>query len=883
MVRAALSTLLRTSPARSLAGAVFVAGTAGAAQVPAPAEVLGFEPGDDYQLALWGQLTGYYEQLAAASPRVRLERIGETVLGKPLIVLFISSEENLAEAARIRETAERLARAEPSRDEALRLADAGRAVVWIDAGLHATEVAPAQMMPLLAHRVATEDSVEMERIRREVMLILMPCMNPDGLDIVASWYRRNLKTPFETTRPPELYHHYVGHDNNRDWFMNNMPETTAVSRMLYEEWFPQIVYNHHQTGPAWARIFLPPFADPVNPRIHPGVTTSVNLIGSAMAHRFAMKRMPGAVSDMIYSMWWNGGMRTAPYFHNMIGLLTETSHASASPRIYDPERMPDFVGNPRRGQAAPTNGTDVFYPYPWQGGESRFSDPVRYTLTASIAVLDIAADLRQKWLFDIWRMGRDAVENSDSSWVIPAEQWDPGEAAALVNVLLQGGVEVRQADGAFEAEQDSYGAGSYLVPGAQAFRAYAEDLLEPQEYPDRRRTPDGPPDPPYDLAGWTLPMQMGVRVDRVSEVRGGSFRPVSGSVTAPAGEVTGNAGFGYAISHRPNASVIAQNRLLAAGAEVSWAAEGFRHRGTDYPAGTLVVRRSGPADAAMEGIASELGLDVVGLGEAPGVEFLPLESVAVGLYKSYVASMDEGWTRWLLENYEYDLTSLSDDDVRSGDLSRLDVIVLPHQTPQAILQGHVPGTMPEEFTGGLGLEGSLALSRFVEEGGTLVTLDGASDFAISQFGLPLRNVTAGLADRRFFIPGSLIRATVDTAHPLAFGVRHEVATQFVRSRAFDTVSLPRIREGGEETTMEPAPPNVEAVARYAKEDILMSGWALGEEEAIGGRIAMARVPMGAGQVVLFGFRPQFRGQPRGTYKLFLNALNGATVEDLGRR
>ena len=261
---------------------------------------------------------------------MELREIGETVLGKPLLVLFISSPENLAALDRHRDNARALAHAEISEEEAIRISRDGKAVVWIDAGLHATEVAPAQMMPLLAHRIATEESEEVRKIRNEVILILMPCMNPDGLDIVASWYRRNLKTPFETTRPPELYHHYVGHDNNRDWFMNNMPETAAVSRVLYHEWFPQIVYNHHQTGPAWARIFLPPFADPVNPRIHPGVTTSVNLIGSAMANRFAMKKMPGAVSDMIYSMWWNGGMRTAPYFHNMIGLLTETSHASAS-------------------------------------------------------------------------------------------------------------------------------------------------------------------------------------------------------------------------------------------------------------------------------------------------------------------------------------------------------------------------------------------------------------------------------------------------------------------------------------------------------------------------------------------------------------------------
>ena len=872
MVRAVLLSLF--------AGASVFPAAAAQPEIPAPADVLGFEPGDDYELAMWDQLHDYYSQLAAASDRMELRQIGESVLGKPLIVLFVSSPGNLARLDEHRANAEALARASISETEAFETSREGKAVVWIDAGLHATEVAPAQMMPLLAHRMATEDSDEMAAILDGVITILMPCMNPDGLDIVASWYRSNLGTPYETTRPPELYHHYVGHDNNRDWFMNNMPETAAVSRVLYHEWFPQIVYNHHQSGPAWARIFLPPFADPVNPKIHPGVTTSVNIVGSAMANRFAMQRMPGVVSDMIYSMWWNGGMRTVPYFHNMIGLLTETSHASASPRIYDPAERPEFVGNPRRGQAAPTNGTDVFYPYPWPGGESRFSDPVRYSLTASMAVLDVAADLRQKWLFDIWRMGRDQIEDSDASWIVPADQWDPGEAAALVNVLFDGGVTVERARSDFEANGTSYGAGSLIIPGAQAFRAYADDLLEPQAYPDRRRTPDGPPDPPYDLAGWTLPMQMGVHVDRVPAVDTPTD-PVTGRVRAPAGEVSGGS-FGYAISHRPNASVVAQNRLLAAGAEVAWAREPFSSAGSEFPAGTLVVQRSDAADAAMEGVAAELGLDVLGLDEAPGVELYALEPTRVGLYKSWVASMDEGWTRWLLENYEYDLTNLSDDDVRSGDLSRFDVIVLPHQSPRQILHGHPPGTMPGEYTGGIGLEGSLALHRFIEDGGTLVALDEASDFAIQQFGLPLRNVTASLAESRFFIPGSLIRAVVDTSHPLAFGMREEVATQFVRSRAFDVVSLPRRREGGEETTMEAPPPNVEVIARYADDDLLMSGWALGEESAIGGKIAMARVPLGAGEVVLFGFRPQFRGQPRGTYKVFLNALNGATVEDFGR-
>ncbi|MAC69721.1 MAG: peptidase M14, partial [Gammaproteobacteria bacterium] len=453
-------------------------------QVPTPERVFGFEPGADFKLASYQQLLDFYQQLAAASPRVELEEIGTTVLGRPLLLLYISSAENIKQLDRWKQISRELANAHIDDETAQSHAEEGKAIVWIDGGLHATEVAPSQMLPRLAHHVATDESVETRKIRDNTIMLLMPSMNPDGLEVVRQWYERNLETPFETTRPPELYHHYVGHDNNRDWFMNNMPETAAVSRMLYEEWFPQIVYNHHQTGPSWARIFLPPFADPVNPNIHPGVTTGVNMVGSAMSNRFAMKKMPGAVSDMIYSMWWNGGMRTVPYFHNIIGILTETSHATASPRYYDPEERPAQVGNPRRGQSAPTSGVDIFYPYPWPGGDSRFSDPVRYTFTASMAVLDIAADLKSRWLYGIYSMGRDAINAAEQdrfAYVIPTNQWDPNEARNLVKILMQGGIEIQQASEGFSAGEQVFAAGSYIVYGDQAFRNYAIDLLEAQQ------------------------------------------------------------------------------------------------------------------------------------------------------------------------------------------------------------------------------------------------------------------------------------------------------------------------------------------------------------------------------------------------------------------
>ncbi len=844
------------------------------AQVPHPSEVFSFTPGDDYRLATYQQMVDYYEALDAASDRVALRRIGTSVLGRPLLLVIISSEENLRDLERWRAASEKLARARVSDEEAVQLAEDGKAVVWIDGGLHATEVAGAQMTPLLAWRVATEESAEMRHIREQVVLLLMPVMNPDGLDIIASWYAHTLGTPYEATQPPWLYHYYVGHDNNRDWFMNNMPESRAVTDVLYNEWYPQIVYNHHQTSPSWTRIFLPPFADPVNPRIHPGVTTGVNLVGTAMANRFAMRRMPGVVSGVIYSMWWNGGMRTVPYFHNMIGILTETGHATASPRFFDPDSIPQTVGG-RRGAGHPTNGTNIFYPYPWEGGPSHFRDPIRYMITGSLAVLRLAADRKRQWLYNIYSMGRDAIERRDGhlAYVIPDAQWNKGEDLDLVNLLRLGGIEIERATEAFEAAEASYAAGSFIIKTAQPFRPYLEDLLERQVYPDRRLTPDGPPETPYDLAGWTLPLQMGVNVVRVDSAFEAATVPVTEPVRHAPGTVAGS-GPHYLFSRRPNRNTEAALRLLKAGARVYWLADTLRtDSATVWEPGTFVAqgrRRD------IEETARETGADFIATDADPAMH--ALKEPRIGLYKSWVSSMDEGWTRWLLESYNFAVDTLHDADVQSRDLAQYDAIILPSQSQSVILRGHGTGLMPDSYTGGLGVEGALALKAYVEAGGMIVALDAASDFAIEQLGLPVENVVAGTSESAFFIPGSLVRVKVDASSPLGYGMPPETAASFVRSRAFSTVRRSPKGEGGAMQIL-PAPPlPVEVVARYPDEDLLMSGWALGAESHIGGAAAMLRVGLGKGSVVLFGFRPQFRGQSRATYKLLFNALLASTID-----
>lgn len=856
---------------------VMIAATA-YSQVPSPSDVYGFEVGADYKLANYDQMLEYYDRLDAASDRVQKITIGETVLGRPMILLIISNEANMARLDHYRQISEQLSRGRISESRAQKLADEGKAVVWIDGGMHSTELAHGQMTSELAYRIATEESTEMQHIRQNVITLLMPMMNPDGLDIVGSWYNQQLGTPFETTRPPWLYHYYMGHDNNRDWFMNNMPETYHVNEVLYRQWYPQIVYNHHQTAPSWARIFMPPFSDPVNPNIHPGVTTGVNQVGSAMAQRFALKDMPGAVADNRYTMFWNGGGRTTPYYHNQIGILTETAHATPTPRYYDPEELPERIG-----AGIPTDGTDIFYPDPWKGGESHFRDAVDYMLTGSMAVLDIAAERKSQFLQNIYTMGRDAIQAGESgdpyAYIIPPKQWDSGEALELVNILWQGGVEIHRADRSFNAGGKQYPAGSYVIEAAQAYRPFLMDMMEPQNYPTRLQYPGGPPDPPYDLAGWTLPMQMGVQVDRIDSHFDMDGTLVEEKVAPEPGAVTGNAGYGWVLTHKPNASAKASNILLEEGHTVSWTKTGFTAGGQEFEAGSIIIENTGnSAGQAVQQLAEAYGLDFRGLADEPSAELYRVQRPKVGLYKSWDANMDEGWTRWVLESYKFEVDTLHDADLQQGDLTQYHAIVIPDQSPSDILNGHKPGTMPEQYTGGMGLSGALALEDFVAEGGTLLAFDSASDFVIEQFGLPVENVTDGLSNTEFFIPGSLIRATVSNEHPMAFGMQPEVAASFSHSRAFEIEIIDREGEGGKEDIKKAPEPPIHSPVYYAADELLMSGWALGEQQHLGGQSAMMNLRYGQGKVVLYGFRPQFRGQPRGTYKLIFNPLFISTME-----
>ena len=847
-----------------------------AAQVPTPADIIGFAPGTDYELANYEQIHAYFMALDRASDRVVVEEIGRSTRDRPLIVAAISTADNLRDSDRYRAIARRLALARDLTDEEARtLARDGKAIVWIDGGLHATEVAHGQLTPELAHHLATDESEETRWIRENTIVLVMANMNPDGLDIVHDWYRSVLGTPFETSSVPELYHHYIGHDNNRDWYMFTQVETQAVARQLYHEWYPQIVYNHHQSGPFPGRIWTPPFENPVNPNLDPLVVSSINHIGEAIKKRFDEEGKPGVSSGIVYDMWWNGSMRGAPDFHNMLGFLTETAlYRYATPGCYEEGQIPQSFG--ARADNLPARTPSTNYTNPWLGGCWHIRDAMDYMMTASLAVADQAAELKEDYLFNIYRMGKRQTERGmraeggPFAYIIDmSAQQDASTAVELLQIFRTAGIEIRRAERAFNAGGSRYDAGTYVI-GPQAFRPFVVDLMEPKAYPDRRLYPGGPPEPPYDMTGYELRFQLGVTVDRVMERFEVPDRVVEEVLPDPGG-VTGDASYAYLLAANTNASYAAVNRLLAGGARVSRATEALGPGGASWPAGTFVVQEA--SGATLTELATELGVSFTGLAEAPASATQPLRTPLIGLYRSWAAPMPEGWTRWVFDQFGFRWESLTDDDLRGGDLDRFDVIVLPDQSVSGILNGHAPGTMPERYTGGMGLEGALALERYVQSGGWVIAFDEAVDFAIDQFGLPVRNVARGLEAQDFFIPGSLIRVDVDNTDPLAHGMPGEAVALFARSQVLQVV--PPASQGRARATRD-----VDVYARYAREDFLVSGWDLGGERYLAGRPAAVRVPLGRGQVVLLAFSPHFRGQPRNAYKLLFNPLLMSTQRDV---
>ncbi|HEX3703325.1 MAG TPA: hypothetical protein VHU82_08350, partial [Vicinamibacterales bacterium] len=705
-------------------------------------------------------------------------------------------------------------------------------------------------------------------IRDNVIFVTVPVMNPDGLDIVSHWYRDQLGTPYEGTTPPFLYQKYAGHDNNRDWYMQNLAETRVITAQLYHEWYPQVLYNQHQSGQTSPRIWTPPMDDPVNPNMHPLINRGITMLGVGIQQRLEEEGKPGAEGFSQYSNWWNGGMRSTPCFHNIVSILTETASSRlATPVTIAPAQLPRLLAS---GESAREPST--WNASPWPGGTWTLKDQTDYVFSATMAVLRMGADGREDWLYNRYQMARDQVaagkKGDPYAFVIPRDQHDWPTAFKLAHILAMGDVEVHVAPATFTAGGKQYREGSFVILMAQPNRGYAKDLLEAQHHPNRTNGPGGPPKRPYDMAGWTLPYQMGVEADEIQTPFDADLTPVNGA-WGITGSVLGSA--------TPNQSAVSFGR--AANDAVSVAAAALR-RGSRVWMTPTHFFIDGSDDRANVAAAMAQIPDVH--PSAVPAEARPLHKPRVGIYKSYLAPIDEGWTRYVLEEFDLPYTSIENKDVRAGHLeSRFDSIILSSQDVDAIVNGHAAGTMPPEYVGGIGFEGVAALRTFVENGGTLIAIDGASTLPIRYFNIPIRDALDGVRNTEFYCQGSLLRMTIDTTQPLMAGMPAEQAAFFVNGRAFDVGARSGGRGGSSDDGAEPGAgsPGVRVLARYAEraDDVLMSGWINGAGR-IAGKAAAVDVSIGRGHVVLTGFGVQFRGQPHGTFKFLFNPILESAAE-----
>jgi hypothetical protein len=869
-----------------LSSAPFAQSRAG---VPAPESVFGFTAGADYKLATYDQSIEYFRKLAAGSRQIKLFEAGKTSQGRTMYFALISSAKNLANIDRHREIWQRLAHPQGlSEAEAQKLAAEGVALVHIDGGLHATEVAGPQHTPLLAYDLLRKASEPATRAMLDnVVLMLWPTINPDGQQMVAEWYMKNVGTPYELSGLPQLYQEYVGHDNNRDAYMLNMIESRAIEH-TWRQWEPQIVYVHHQVGPFPTRIWLPPFSEPVGVEAPAVIAREVNMIGMAMAKALDENNQPGATHmGRAFDAWYPGYVDYAPIFKNIAAYWTETAlFAYATPRQYTIEDFPQNMRDLR---------PQSLYSSPWKPGWWRLRDAVDYMETASLATIEYAAKYKDSVLMNRYRAGREQIAlgatKAPYAYIVPQQQRDPVAPVELLRRLAFGGVRVSQLTEAATIDGVSYPAGTWIVPTDQEFAAMAREVLDVQRYPDLRQYPGGPPERPYDAAGWTLPLQMGVRVTAAANplaedvrtkmkllgpapevkvtpapyssdardaapfdsVPGPGFdtHPGAAAIVPPAGRITG-AGAALVLDPAQNNTYRAINR--------AWAGGGSVH----YSNGRYLV--SGISESQQDAIVKSLAL----VAERAPAGGALVKKPRIGLFRPWTGAMDEGWTRWLFEQYGFEYVTLRPADFKTPLTGRVDAVILADDARLPVEGtgggrggGGAPGgrgggggrEVRPEYADRLSTADLASFEQFVRGGGTLICVNSSSAFAIQQFRLPVKNAVAGLRSDDFFMHGTIVEVLADRAHQVMAGLEEKTAVFADSSPVFETLDGFKGR----------------VLARYQDSGSpLLSGYLIGEKN-LNGKAAALDVEVDRGHVILFGFRPNWRGQPFGTFKVLFNA------------
>ena len=823
--------------------------------VTTPEEAFGFKLGTDRKLADWVQLTGYYQKLASETKRVRYDELGKTTEGRPFVSVTISSESNMAHLDELKAIQARLADPRLTTPEQARDLEAqGKTILVVTCNIHSTEIASSQSCAGFAYMLATgtapgttpNGSQDVNAILDNTIVILIPSLNPDGQQLVVDWYKKYLGTPYEGTNPVVLWHHYTGHDDNRDWYAFTQVETQLTVNKVLNVWHPEILYDIHQMGSNGPRIYLPPWVDPVDPNIDPLLVMSMNAAGTQAAYEIMETGKTGVLVNGVYDMWTPARAYVA--YHGGLRLLSESASVNiASPKEIPFEKLDKGIGYDAK--VAKWN-----FPDPWKGGTWRLGDIVAYQTDAFFAIARDAAYNRAHFLRDFYTYGQNAVAQKYGgpyAYVIPATQADPGAATHMVNILRTGGVEVTQATADFTAGGKQYGAGSYVVALGQPYGPFAKTVLEVQHYPNIAQYPGGPLQRPYDVTAQTLPLLMGVQAEAIGAKFDVQAKPVLKAET-PA-SFTPSAS-GYLLDDSANNSYAVLFGLLKAGVK------SYRLTSGPYSKGTIYVPGGAGVDAKLAPLVKAFPIVVKAAPAGLSGSAMAVTLPRIGMYQSWVPSMDEGWTRWIFDTNSIPYTRLVDADMRKGGLhDRFDVIVLPDEPAAQILHGgserrggDEPPT-PPEYTGGLGDAGAANLKSFVEAGGTVVALNKASQ-VYANADAPVKNVLDGVASKDFYVPGSILQVSVDPNDPIGFGSEPRVPVFFELSPAFHSDAA-----------------GVRSVAGFTSDNPLLSGWLLGGKY-LQGASALTVENQGKGRVVLFGFRPQYRGQSEGTYKLFYNSL-----------
>jgi hypothetical protein len=838
-----------------------------AQEIPSPEEFFGFRIGADRKLAHWNRMVEYYDLINERSDRVMVRHMGPSTLGNPFLVLFISSPENLAKLDELKHLNAMLQ--DPrghSQAEIDNAVENGKVVFVQSYGLHASEVAATQTIAEVTWEMATRHDETMLEILDNTVAIMIPCFNPDGEIMIVDWYNQWVGTEYEGASLPYLYHHYIGHDNNRDAFMTNTVESEYGAEILFREWIPQGYIDHHQMGSYTARMAIPPYAEPIRPEADPLVWREMDWYGAYMGYKMDEAGLRGALGGAIYSGWGHFGFHWITPFHNIAGMLTEGASARlATPIFIQPDQLQGSRGFPEYAE-------QTTFPSPWPGGWWHVRDVVEMQKVATYSVLESAAKNRETVLRNAfnkaYRQTERGLEGEIRAFVIPAQQHDPLTMQKLVEKLLGQGVTVERAPAEFVHEGRLYGAGSYVVSMAQPKRGLIRWVLGQTYYPDNTftRNRDGTPMRPYDLSTDNFAEFMGVRVDPVGTPVEATLSVVA-AWTPTEGAVAPGA-TRYVLDGRLNDAFHAMNLLFDAGADL----RRVDATGPGVRAGDFVVT-GGVSAEEVSGIATETGVDFRALNADVNSISHPLERQRIGMYQRYYGgNMDEGWTRLMLEDFAFPYSTLMDADILEGDLHRkYDVIILPSDS-KMMMTGVAdgggggeyaryfdPSSVPPEYRSGFGAEGVMALEAFVRDGGTLMTFAEAGDLAIDEFHLSVRNVLAGPGGNDFWSPGSTLKVKVDNTNPFAYGMPEDALALFL--------------DGGQvyETLPGPDSQQMERIVTYVDRNVLQSGWLLGEE-IIADKAAVVSVKHGEGTVYLIGFRAQHRHQTHGTYKLVFNAL-----------